>query len=398
MYLTLLLCIYNKLNVIFKKIMQYGSYKIIKFNDEEVRAYIPLNLETALQYINIDSNRISRVSHVLGKLDAICDILSEPNLFIYLYVRKEALLSSQIEGTQSSLIDVFSYENYKFSSTPIYDVEEVTNYIKALNKGLSILDNNELPLCNRLLRNLHEVLMQGVRGESKSPGEFRKSQNWIGGTRPGNAIFVPPPPEYVDELMGNLEKFIHEKTNISSLIKIALLHAQFETIHPFLDGNGRLGRLFITLLLHEYKIIKAPILYLSYYLKSKQSEYYRYLQNFRKSQDGVVEWINFFLDALEYSANDAFAKAIKLEKLIKTDMVNLKARGNGYKIAVNIFSLMKNQPIVSMPDLAQKLGVTLHTIIRAVRQLENLGLVQEITDKKSNRLYSYKKYIHLLSE
>ena len=398
MYVTLLLCIYNKLNVIFKKIMQYGSYKIIKFNDEEVRAYIPLNLETALQYINIDSNRISRVSHVLGKLDAICDILSEPNLFIYLYVRKEALLSSQIEGTQSSLIDVFSYENYKFSSTPIYDVEEVTNYIKALNKGLSILDNNELPLCNRLLRNLHEVLMQGVRGESKSPGEFRKSQNWIGGTRPGNAIFVPPPPEYVDELMGNLEKFIHEKTNISSLIKIALLHAQFETIHPFLDGNGRLGRLFITLLLHEYKIIKAPILYLSYYLKSKQSEYYRYLQNFRKSQDGVVEWINFFLDALEYSANDAFAKAIKLEKLIKTDMVNLKARGNGYKIAVNIFSLMKNQPIVSMPDLAQKLGVTLHTIIRAVRQLENLGLVQEITDKKSNRLYSYKKYIHLLSE
>jgi Fic family protein len=397
-YLILLLCIYNKLNVILKEIMQYGSYKIIKFNDEEVRAYIPLNLEAALQYVNIDSNRISRVSHVLGKLDAICDILSESNLFIYLYVRKEALLSSQIEATQSLLIDVFSYENYKFSSTPIYDVEEVTNYIKALNKGLSILDNNELPLCNRLLRNLHEVLMQGVRGESKSPGEFRKSQNWIGGTRPGNAIFVPPPPEYVDELMGNLEKFIHEKTNISSLIKIALLHAQFETIHPFLDGNGRLGRLFITLLLHEYKIIKAPILYLSYYLKSKQSEYYRCLQNFRKDQDGVIEWINFFLDALEYSANDAFIKAIKLEKLIKTDIAHLKAKGSLYKVAANIFSVMKNQPIVSMPDLAQKLGVTLHTNIRAMRQLENLGLVQEITDKKSNRLYSYKKYIHLLSE
>jgi Fic family protein len=378
--------------------MQYGSYKVIKFNDEKVRAYVPSNLKKVLQSIDINSSKIERVNHALGKLDAICDILPDTNLFIYLYVRKEALLSSQIEGTQSSLTDVFSYENYKFSSTPFYDVEEVTNYIKALNKGLSMLTNNELPLCNRLLKQLHAILMQGVRGENKFPGEFRISQNWIGGTRPSNANFVPPPPEYVGELMGDLEKVIHEKTSTSLLIKIALLHAQFETIHPFLDGNGRLGRLLITLLLHEYKIIKAPILYLSYYLKSNQSEYYSRLQNFRKDQEGITEWINFFLDALESSADDAFNKAVKLEKLIEIDMSNLKLKGSSYKAALSIFDIMKKQPIVSMPDLAQKLNVTLHTIIRAITQLENLEYIQEITGKKSNRLYSYKKYIHLLNE
>ena len=377
--------------------MQYGSHKVTIFNNEEVRAYIPPNLEEILQYINIDSNRVGKVSYALGKLDAICDVLPETNLFIYLYVRKEALLSSQIEGTQSSLIDVFSYENYKVSTTPIYDVEEVTNYIKALNKGLSVLNDNELPLCNRLLKTLHKILMQGVRGEKKSPGEFRKSQNWIGGTRPGNAIFVPPPSEYVEKLMSDLEKFIH-KQNISPLIKIALLHAQFETIHPFLDGNGRLGRLLITLLLHEYKIIRAPIVYLSYYLKSKQNEYYKCLQNFRGTQNGVMEWTNFFLDALEHSATDAFNKAIKLERLIKNDTLNLKEKGNSHKVALSIFDIMKKQPIVSMPDLAHKINVTLHTVIRAIKQLEELELVKEITDKKSKRLYSYKKYIHILNE
>jgi len=376
--------------------MHHGSYKITAFNDEEVKAYIPPNLEEILQYIDIDSNRIGKVSYFLGKLDAICDVLPETNLFIYLYVRKEALLSSQIEGTQSSLIDVFSYENYKVSSTPIYDVEEVTNYIKALNEGISLL-NNKLPLCNRLLKTLHRILMQGVRGENKFPGEFRKSQNWIGGTRPSNAIFVPPPFEHVDKLMSDMEKFIH-KDKIPPLVKIALLHAQFETIHPFLDGNGRLGRLLITLLLHEYKVIRAPILYLSYYLKSKQNEYYRHLQNFRETQNGIMEWLNFFLDALEYSAADAFNKAIKLERLIKDDTLNLRKKGNSHKVALNIFNIMKKQPIVSMPDLAQKLNVTLHTVIRAIKQLEALDLVKEITDKKSNRLYSYKKYIYILNE
>jgi Fic family protein len=376
--------------------MQYNNYKIIKFQNEEVKAYIPPFLDEVIQYINIDQSKIDKINRSLGRLDAVYDILPNINLFIYLYIRKEALLSSQIEGTQSSLTDLFSYEAYKISSTPYEDVEEVANYIKAINNGLEILKSNTLPFCNRLLKEMHAILMQGVRGVNYLPGEFRRSQNWIGGTRPGNSYFVPPPPEYVENLMSNLEKFVH-KQNISPLIKIALIHAQFETIHPFLDGNGRLGRLLITLLLHEYEVIKAPILYISYYMKAKQSEYYQKLQGFRSGIDGMQNWIDFFLEVLEESAKDTFNKVIALDRGINRDAAILKDNKGSYKIALKVFNILIETGVISMPDLSKKLGVTLHTIIRSMSQLEDLGLVKEVTGKKSNRMYSYSKYTDLLN-
>lgn len=375
--------------------MQCGSYKVIKFKGEEVNAYIPSNLENIAHDITIDLSKIDKINRSLGKLDAMHDILPNINLFVYLYVRKEALLSSQIEGTQSSLTDVFSYETYKVSSTPKDDVEEVTNYIQAIKQGVGILENQTLPVCSRLLKELHMTLLQGVRGKNHMPGEFRRSQNWIGGTRPGNAYFVPPPPEYIDALMSDLEKFINE-SNVSPIVKIALVHAQFETIHPFLDGNGRLGRLLITLLLCEYDLIKTPILYISYYMKSKQSEYYQKLQKFRSGAEGVRQWVNFFLDALDSCAYDSFIKIVALEQAIRDDVAILQSKGSTYKMACKVFDVLKKTAAISMPDLAQKLGVTLHTIIRAISQLESLGVVQEITGKKSKRIYSYKQYVDLL--
>lgn len=358
--------------------------------------YIPPLLDEVMQHINIDQSKIDKINRFLGRLDATYDILPNINLFIYLYIRKEALLSSQIEGTQSSLADVFSYEAYKISSTPYEDVEEVANYIKAINKGLEVLKSNTLPLCNRLLKEMHTILMQGVRGVNCLPGEFRRSQNWIGGTRPGNAYFVPPPPEYVENLMSNLEKFVH-KQGISPLIKIALIHAQFETIHPFLDGNGRLGRLLITLLLHEYEVIKVPILYISYYMKAKQSEYYQKLQGFRSGIGGIQDWIDFFLEVLEECANDTFNKVIALDREINRDVTILQDKNSSYKTALKVFNILIKTGVISMPDLSKELGVTLHTVIRSMSQLEGLGLAKEVTGKKSNRIYSYSRYTDLLN-
>ena len=375
--------------------MMYNNYKTIKFKGESVKAYIPSCLSEIIKNINVDQNKIDKINRHLGKLDATRDILPNISLFIYLYVRKEALLSSQIEGTQSSLTDVFSYESYKVSSTSFEDVEEVTNYIKAINTGIEVLNSNSLPLCNRLLKELHAILMKGVRGVDYLPGEFRKSQNWIGGTRPGNAYFVPPPPELVGELMSNLEKFIHEK-NISPLVKIALIHAQFETIHPFLDGNGRLGRLLITLLLHEYNVIRIPILYISYYLKAKQNEYYTRLQEFRSGIKGIQDWIEFFLDALDECTEDTFNKALALDRSISRDTSILQEKGSSYKVAEKVFRRLISIGVISMPDLSKELDVTLHTVIRSMAQLEDLGLAKEITGKKSKRIYSYSRYVGLL--
>jgi Fic family protein len=314
-------------------------------------------------------------------------------------VRKEALLSSQIEGTQSSITDVFTYERYKVSSTPVYDVEEVTNYINAMNFAINKMEIENFPVCNRLLLETHNILMSGIRGGDKQPGQFRKSQNWIGGIRPGKATYVPPPAEYVEDLMSDLEKFINIKgRELPDLIMIALVHAQFESIHPFLDGNGRLGRLMITLLLCERKILQSPILYMSYYFKVRRQEYYTKLQNIRNIQDGWLDWVEFFLCGVVEAAEEAFQKALELNDLIEQDIKLLTSKRAVYEVPRRIYKVMKAKPIVSLPDLSKILGVTLHTVNRGMKFLEDHEIVEEVTGKKSNRLYGYKKYISLLSD
>ncbi len=379
--------------------MTLGTNKVIKFKGEDVHAYIPPRLADVAVLFQQNKAILDKANQAIGKLNAVCTLLPDINIFIYLYVRKEALLSSQIEGTQSSITDVFTYERYKVSSTPVYDVEEVTNYINAMNFAINKMEIENFPVCNRLLLETHNILMSGIRGGDKQPGQFRKSQNWIGGVRPGKASYVPPPAEYVEDLMSDLEKFINIKgRELPDLIMIALVHAQFESIHPFLDGNGRLGRLMITLLLCERKILQSPILYMSYYFKVRRQEYYTKLQNIRNSQDGWLDWVEFFLCGVVEAAEEAFQKALELNDLIEQDTKLLTSKKAVYEVPRRIYEVMKAKPIVSLPDLSKILGVTLHTVNRGMKFLEDHEIVEEVTGKKSNRLYGYKKYISLLSD
>ncbi len=379
--------------------MTLGTNKVIKFKGEDVHAYIQPRLADVAVLFQQNKAILDKANQAIGKLNAVCTLLPDINIFIYLYVRKEALLSSQIEGTQSSITDVFTYERYKVSSTPVYDVEEVTNYINAMNFAINKMEIENFPVCNRLLLETHNILMSGIRGGDKQPGQFRKSQNWIGGVRPGKASYVPPPAEYVEDLMSDLEKFINIKgRELPDLIMIALVHAQFESIHPFLDGNGRLGRLMITLLLCERKILQSPILYMSYYFKVRRQEYYTKLQNIRNSQDGWLDWVEFFLCGVVEAAEEAFQKALELNDLIEQDTKLLTSKKAVYEVPRRIYEVMKAKPIVSLPDLSKILGVTLHTVNRGMKFLEDHEIVEEVTGKKSNRLYGYKKYISLLSD
>ena len=379
--------------------MALGTNKIIKYKDENVYAYIPPKLSEVATLFQHNQAILDEANQAIGKLNAVCTLLPDINIFIYLYVRKEALLSSQIEGTQSSITDVFTYERYKVSSTPVYDVEEVTNYINAINFAIHKMEQEKFPLCNRLLLEVHAMLMSGTRGRDKQPGKFRISQNWIGGIRPGQAAYVPPPAEYVEDLMSDLEKFINiQGKKVPDLVMIALVHAQFESIHPFLDGNGRLGRLLITLLLCERKILQSPILYMSYYFKVRRQDYYAKLQNIRNSEQGWLDWVDFFLRGVVEAAEEAFQKALELNKLMEQDTKLLLSSKAIYEVPRRIYEVMKSKPIISLPDLAKILGVTLHTVIRGMKLLEEHEIVEEVTGKKSNRLYGYKKYIGLLSD
>jgi Fic family protein len=333
---------------------------------------------------------LSKANLSLGKLSGLASIISEPDLFVYLYVRKEALLSSQIEGTQCSLEDVLSPE----PESPLRDVEEVSNYVKAMNQGLKRL--SDLPVCTRLIKEMHAILMTGVRGSTKTPGEFRKSQNWIG--RPGanltTAEFVPPPHEEVDPLMGDLEKFVHQDDKIPPLVKAALIHAQFETIHPFLDGNGRLGRLLITYLLCYWKILDRPLLYLSYYFKAHRTEYYAKLMEVRLRGDWE-SWIKFFLSAVSESAEMANTAAIEIHYLHQKDRDKLqKSKPTAYTIQV--FNEFCRNPILTSPALLEKHQSTKPKIQRALDHLIKLDIIHEVSGKQRNRRYAYHEYLDIL--
>ena len=314
---------------------------------------------------------------------------------MYMYVRKEALLSSQIEGTQSSFFDLMLFEHHQKPHVALDDVEEVSNYVKAIEYGLERLQNG-FPLSLRLLREIHSVLLSGGRGSHKLPGKFRTSQNWIGGTRPGNALYVPPPVEHLADCLANLEKFLHDDS-LPVLIKAGLAHVQFETIHPFLDGNGRLGRLLIILLLVEGGLIDAPILYLSLYLKENRKIYYDLLQEVRTHGTWEV-WLEFFLNGVVESSQQAIKTIKDINRLFEEDVAKLNTLGRARFSCERILDYLKQLPQVSVPLLAKALEVSPPTVRHSLNHMVKLGILEEISGKQRDKIYLYRKYLDLLEE
>ena len=341
-------------------------------------------------------SRLEAANRAIGRLDGVASILPDTPLFLYMYVRKEALLSSQIEGTQSSLSDLLLFESEEAPGVPLDDVQEVSNYIGAMNHGLNRIREG-FPLSLRLIREIHETLLSKGRGSTKQPGEFRKSQNWIGGTRPGNALFVPPPPERVMDLMAELETFIHTDTpDIPFLIKAGLVHVQFETIHPFLDGNGRLGRLLITFLLCTHGILKEPILYLSLYFKSHRQHYYDLLQRVRDQGDWET-WLEFFLDGITETSVQAADAAREILQLFEVDRKRIEELGRPAASALRVHQLLQQKPLTGINDAAEKLKLSPPTVAKSIEHLEQLGIVRETTGRQRGRKFVYNGYLSILN-
>jgi Fic family protein len=340
---------------------------------------------------------LGRANRALGRLDGITALLPEPSLFLYFYVRKEALLSSQIEGTQSSMSDLLLFESQEVPGVPLDDVQEVSNYVAALNHGLDLL-RTKLPVSLRLIREIHRVLLSRGRGSDKDPGEFRRTQNWVGGTRPGNALFVPPPPEEVLSCMGALEKFLHnEPESTPVLIKAALAHVQFETIHPFLDGNGRLGRLLVTFLLIAEGAIQEPLLYLSLYFKQNRQRYYDLLQQVRLEGDWEA-WLEFFLEGVVDTAEKATDTAKRILDRFTLDRGKIATLGRAAGSALRLHELLRRKPMLAVPAAVKELGLSSPTVGSAFDHLAKLGVVREVTGKRRDRLFAYTDYLGILAE
>ncbi len=374
-----------------------GRYIETASSGERVRAFVPPPLppEPPIQLDGL-LNRLGAADRAIGRLDGINTLLPDKALFLYMYVRKEAVLSSQIEGTQSTLSDLLRFESEAASGAPIDDIREVSNYVDAMMYGLERL--HSLPLSLRLIREMHAKLLRSGRGGSQNPGQFRTSQNWIGGTRPGNATYVPPPVNELMPCLGALEKFIHAETpHIPPLIKAALVHVQFESIHPFLDGNGRLGRLLIALYLCSQKILQEPLLYLSLYFKVRRADYYRLLQEVRE-QGAWEAWLEFFLDGVAETANQAFDNALRIVELFKADRERIAAAGERAGSALRLHELMQTSPFLTATAAAERTKLTAPTVNAALESLRTLGIVSEVTGRKRGRVYAYKAYIDVLSE
>lgn len=341
-------------------------------------------------------DRLSLAERALGRLDGITMLLPRQELFLYMYVRKEAVLSSQIEGTQSTLSDLLRFETEAQTGQPIEDIREVSNYVDAMMHGLERLE--EMPLSLRLIREMHERLLQSGRGGTESPGEFRRSQNWIGGTRPGNALFVPPPTTELDGCLDALERFMHEEeSRLPALIKAGLLHVQFEMIHPFLDGNGRIGRLLVTLYLCVNGVLRKPLLYLSLYLKTHRHDYYRLLQEVR--EEGAWEaWLDFFLAGVADTANQAFDAATRIVDLFKEDRERITAESDRAGSALRVHDLFQQNPFLNANQLVERTGLSAPTVNAVLADLERLGVVEEITGKRRGRVFGYRRYLAILSE
>ena len=373
-----------------------GHYETVSTIGETVKAFIPNSLppSPALAIAGDLQKKLDESSYLLGKLDGAADLLPDVGIFLYMFIRKEAVLSSQIEGTQSSLSDLLLFELKEKHGVPVDDVQEVSNYVAAMTYGLKRLEEG-FPLSLRLLREIHAELLAKGRGSSKNPGEFRHSQNWIGGTRPGNAFFVPPPPEEAVRCMGELEKFLHDE-NIPLLVKAALSHVQFETIHPFLDGNGRVGRLLITLLLCDGGMLKQPLLYLSYYFKSHRQYYYDLLNGVRENGDWE-RWLDFFLDAAIETSRGSHEIILSLHNQIQSDREKIATLGRAATSALAVHQAMLRHPITDIAKLKELTGLTNATIGSALARLLDFGLIEEITGNKRNRFFRYSKYLESMN-
>ncbi|MFZ7126655.1 MAG: Fic family protein [Desulfobacterales bacterium] len=375
-----------------------GKYVTLSTVGEKTRAFVPAPLppRPPIDWTPELRTRFDQALLALGRLDSVSTLLPDTSLFLYMYIRKEAVLSSMIEGTQSSLADLLLYELDQAPGVPLDDVREVSNYVAALDHGLRLLKNG-LPLSLRLFREIHGVLLAKGRGGNRTPGEFRRSQNWIGGTRPGNAAFVPPPAENVPECMSKLELFLHDEPEPTPvLLKAALAHVQFETIHPFLDGNGRLGRLLITLLLCEQKVLREPMLYLSLYFKTHRRYYYELLNDVRLTGDWEA-WLDFFAEAVIVTATQAVETARQLLDLSNRDRDRIGDLGRAAASALQVHRALMEHPIATSGSLVQKAGITPATVNKALGHLEQLGIVKELTARKRNRLFSYTGYIDIMS-
>lgn len=376
-----------------------GTYETTSVGGENVRAFVPPPLppDPDVEVTTARQDLLEKANLSLGRLDGVAGIFPDPALFLYMYVRKEALLSSQIEGTQSSLSDLLLFESEESPGVPIDDVEEVSHYVAAIDHGLKRMQGG-FPLSLRLMRELHKIMLSGGRGHDKQPGEFRTSQNWIGGTRPGNASFVPPPPHKVVECMGLLERFLHDdpvKTPL--LLKAALAHVQFETIHPFLDGNGRVGRLLITLLLCAEKALTQPLLYLSLYFKTHRDQYYELLQSVR-TKGAWEEWVDFFLRGVIETSEQAVGTAKRILELIKQDRERIQKLGRPAASSLRLHHAFQERAILSIPGAAKHTEMSQPTVTRALAHLSKLGIVRETTGKKRRKLYVYDAYMKILGE
>ena len=365
---------------------------------EKAQAFIPAPLppRPPVHWTPELRNKFDQALLAVGRLDSVATLLPEISLFLCMYIRKEAVLSSMIEGTQSSLSDLLLFELDQEPGVPIDDVQEVSNYVAALNHGLSRLTDG-FPLSLRLIKEIHGVMLTKGRGNNQTPGEFRRSQNWIGGTRPGNAAFVPPPAEEVLKCMGELELFLHDEPEQTPiLLKAALAHVQFETIHPFLDGNGRLGRLLITLLLCEQKMLQKPMLYLSLYFKTHRQYYYELLNNVRLTGDWEA-WLEFFAEAVIVTATQAVEAAQQLIDLANEDRKKIRGLGRAAASTLTVHQALIEHPIATSGWLVEKTGITAATINKALGHLERLGIVRELTAQKRNRLFSYARYVVIMN-
>ena len=376
-----------------------GSYVRIGAGDEAFEAFVPAPLppDPPLQLTAKDHDLLERANRALGRLDGLTAMLPDTSLFIYAYVRKEALVSSQIEGTQSSFADLLLYESDQVPGVPLEDVREVSDYVAAVDHGLKRL-RGDFPLSLRLVREVHGVLLRSGRGSNKTPGEFRRSQVWIGGSRPGNARFVPPPTDRVVECMGALEKFLHgDPVQTPALLKAALAHVQFETIHPFLDGNGRLGRLLVTLLLCAEGALSEPILYLSLYFKVHRQEYYDHLQRVRTRGDWEG-WLRFFLNGIVDTAEEALNTTKRILALFDKNRRQLEGLGRAAASAFRAHEYLQRKPITGIREMAKDLGLTYPTVASTLDRMKKLRIVKELTGYKRNRVFAYAPYVELLSE
>ncbi len=379
-----------------------GSYVTTTTLGEAVRAFVPLALPPASPPLAAESHTAAnrRAEMALARLGGVAGLVPSVDWLLYSAIRKEALLTSQIEGTEATLTDLFDDEAGQVLANTA-DVEEVTNYLRAFRLVRDNLRSEAgLPISVRLLCDAHRLLLDGARGAGKQPGELRRSQNWIGGARPSRAAFVPPPPDQVPGLLADLERFIHDPAPalppLPPLVRVALVHVQFETIHPFLDGNGRIGRLLIAALLEHWGLLSEPLVYLSSYLKQHQAEYYRRLSAVRTEGDWEG-WVGFFLDGVEAAATDAERGIVAMASLINADRKRLLATPRVGAVALRLFELLPLMPRFTIEQARQKLDTTFPTATSAVKLLQDLGLLTELTGQKKNRLFSYAAYVELLA-